>query len=266
LLVQDLIALALRTAGVLAVGQSALPQDTSDAQTMLTLLMQQWRQKRWLVFRLDTMLFPVTVGKATYTVGPTANTPDVVVAGNYRPANVQSCYLRQDVGSGPNSFPIDFPMTILGSRQEYDAIRLKSLASWPASIFFDPTVPNATLYIWPIPIQNFFHLYIAFQQAIDMAAEGAQSLELTSVLPAETQMALMYNLALLLNVNYKLPPDPQLMAAAKSSANTLRQTNFALKPLRMPGALLGPQRMKNPAAGFYYPEVSASIVPTSVLS
>ena len=35
MLVQELIGLALRTSGVLGVGQTALPQDLADAQAML---------------------------------------------------------------------------------------------------------------------------------------------------------------------------------------------------------------------------------------
>lgn len=261
MLVSDLISLSLRTAGILGVGQTALPQDLADAQTMLQLMMQQWRQKRWLVYRLNTDLIPLVSGKAVYTVGPVGSTPapDFVTDGNFRPANIQSCYLRQNVGSGPNSYPVDFPMRILKSRQQYDQISLKNLRSWPASIYYDPTIPNANLYIWPIPIQTMFSLYIAWQQAIDLAAEGSQSQDLEDVLPAETQLALMYNLALLTQVNYKLPKDENLEAMARSTLNVLRMTNYALGSLGMPPALISTgARMKNPMGGFYT-ETSAGI-------
>lgn len=267
MLVQDIISLAMRTSGVLGVGQTPLAQDLTDCQNLLTLIMQQWRQKRWLVFRLDNVTFPITLWQPSYSVGPSNATtpPDVVVTGNYRPANIQSCYLRQLVGSGPNSFPVDFPMRILRSRQEFDAIRLKSLGSWPSLVYYDPTIPAGQLYIWPIPIQQIFELYIGFQQAIDMAAEGTQTVELTTLLPAETQLALMYQLALQVCIAWKLPPDQELAAAARASVNTLRMTNFALQPLAMPTALRWRgARIRNPAAGFYY-ETSVGI-PTTVLS
>lgn len=262
MVVSELIGLALRTSGVLGVGQTALPQDLTDAQVMLKLLMQQWRQKRWLVFRLSNLMIPLIPGKPVYTVGPASAvpTPDFVTDGNFRPGNIQSCYLRQEVGSGPNSYPVDFPMRILESRQQFDSISLKNLASWPALIYYDPKVPVADLYVWPRPVQTLFSLYIAWQTAIDVAAEGAQTLELEMVLPSETQMALMYNLALLTAVNYKLPKDDALEAMARSSLNTMRMTNFALQPLKMPASLIGTgTRMKNPLGGFVYPEVSAGV-------
>jgi hypothetical protein len=265
-IVSDLIAYAQRASGLLGVGQVALPQDTADAQTALMLMLQQWRQKRWLVFRLDNVLFPLTSGKGDYTIGPAGSTPapDVVVSGNFRPANVQSIFLRQDVGSGPNSFPVDFPMRILESRQQYDQISLKSLQSWPACIYYDPLIPNGTVKVWPIPMQPLFSLYIAFQQAIDLAGEEGAAIELDTLLPVETQEAIVYNLAGRLCVNYAVPVNPALAAAARSSINTLRMTNFALQPLQMPGALRGSTRLRNPMAGFV-PETSVGI-PFTVLS
>lgn len=261
MLVQDTISYAMRVAGILGVGQTALAQDTADAQTALQLMLQQWRQKRWLVFRLNFDLVPLLVGKATYTVGPVPTTgpsPDFVTDGSFRPANIQSCYLRQNVGSGPNSFPLDFPMRILESRQSYDRISLKSLQSWPASIYYDPTIPNGTLYIWPIPIQTLFSLYIAWQAAIDFAGEQGLATDLEGILPAETQEAIIYNLAQRLITNYKLPPDQNVSDTAKATLNVLRQTNFAMPELQIPQSLRPGTRLRNPLGGFY-PEVSAGV-------
>lgn len=258
MLVQDAISYAMRVAGILGVGQTALAQDTSDAALALTLMMTQWRQKRWLVFRLNTGIVPLVVGKMSYTVGPQPTTgpaPDFVTDGQFRPANIQSCYLRQNVGSGPNSYPIDFPMEIMGSRQQYDQIRLKFLQSWPAAIYYDPVIPNATLYIWPIPIQNLFSLYIAWQQAIDFASEQGLATQLENYVPAETEEAIIYNLAMRLITNYKLPPDPAVAGMAKATLNTMRQTNFAMAELQLPASLRPGVRLRNPSAGFY-PEVS----------
>ena len=266
MVVSDLIAYSMRVAGVLGVGQQPLPQDSSDAQIALMQMMRQWRIKRWLVFRLDNVTFPVRPQQGNYTLGPSGGTPaaDVVTSGNFRPASIESIYLRQNTGHGPNSYPVDYPMRRLRSRQEYDAISLKNLQSWPGAFYYDPTVPQGTLMIWPIPIQNFFSMYVAYNQAIDFAAEGAQNIDLLSLLPAETEEALIYNLALRLMINYKLPPDQGLAAAARATANTLRQANFQFRPLKMPTSISGSGRIKNPMMGFY-PEAAVG-VPYTVLS
>lgn len=259
MLVQDAIGYAMRVAGILGVGQTALPQDTADAQIALSLMLQQWRQKRWLVFRLNTTIVPLLVGKMSYTVGPAATpNPDFVTDGNFRPANIQSCFLRQTAGFGPNTFPLDFPMRIIQSRQDYDRISLKSLQSWPSAIYYDPTIPNATMYIWPIPIQNLFELYIAWQTAIDVAGEQGLATDLETLLPAETQEAIIYNLAQRLITNYKLPPDANVADTARATLNTLRQTNFAMPESQIPESLRPGTRLRNPMAGIV-PEVSSTV-------
>ncbi len=263
MLVSDLIAYAQRVSGILGVGQVALAQDTADAQTAFQLMLQQWRQKRWLVYRLDWTIFPLAIGQQEYTIGPANLNPTNAVPGNYRPANIQSCFLRQNVGSGPNSYPIDFPMRILRSRQEYDRLSLKFLQSWPAAIYYDPTVAIGTLFIWPIPVQQLFSLYIAWQQDIDLTGEEGLAVDTDDYLPVESVEALIYNLALRLITNYKLPPDQAVAAAARASLNTLRQTNFALQPLMMPQSLRPGTRLKNPMGGFY-PEVAAGVPVTSL--
>jgi hypothetical protein len=137
---------------------------------------------------------------------------------------------------------------------------LKNLHSWPSLIYYDPIVPVATMYLWPVPVQAFFSLYIAWQSAIDFAAEGSQTVDLETILPPETQLALMYNLAVKTAIAYKLPPDEELKGMARSALNTLRMTNFALQPLKMPASLVGTGvRMKNPLGGFVYPETSAGV-------
>ena len=177
-----------------------LPQDLTDAQMMLQLMMQQWRQKRWLVYRLDWVLFPLTVGKGSYTVGPASGTPDVIVEGNFRPANIQSVYLRQEVGSGPNSFPIDFPMRNYQSRQQDDQIRLKSLHSWPAGIYYDPTIGSGTIYVWPLPVQTHFTHYVDYQSLFGGRRPPTRDCA------SRTQLAVMRSFALSC-VNYKTRQD-----------------------------------------------------------
>ena len=249
MLVSDAIAYALRIAGVLGVGQVALPQDTGDAQAALALMLKQWQRKRWIVYRLDDVAIAATPGKGSYTIGPDG---DIMTD---RPGSIESAFLRQLVGSGPNAYPVDYPLHRIGSKEEWNAISLKFLGSWPGSWFYDPTMPNGTVYIWPIPIQNFFELHFSVPLAI---GDFTPDTELETIQPPEAEEAIAYNLAARLRVMYALPPDPGMLALARASLNTLRTTNFAMRPLVMPAALRRPSRMRNPMGGFV-PETSATV-------
>jgi hypothetical protein len=257
MLVADTIAYALRVAGILGVGQVALPQDTDDATLALALMLAQWQRKRWLVYRLEDVSIKVNSGRGVYNIGPSADTtifyPD-------RPGSIEAAYIRQLTGSSPASLPVDYPLARISSREEWSQISLKQLHSWPSSYFYDPSLPDGLIYIWPVPVQEYFELHFSIPQ--DLGASLHAEVEIDDWLPPETEEALVYNLAMRLRLNYQLPPDPGLAAAARASLNTLRQTNFAMQPLRMPAGLMRGGRWKNPYGGFVESAVS---IGTSVL-
>lgn len=259
MIVSDLLNYTLRLSGVLGVGQSPLAQDENDAQTALEMMLKQWQRRRWIVFRLDEIAVPLATNRATYTVGPGGDFDYPI-----RPGSIEGVFLRQLVGGGPpSSFPVDFPIRIITSRQEWNAIPLKGLRSWPGQIYYDPTLPLGTLYIWPIPIQHLFELHVNPAQDIETFTSDV-SADTDEFLPGEAEEAIIYNLACRIRVNYRLPPDPAMIALAQSCLNTLRTNNFALRALRMPAELRPPSRFKNPLAG-HVPEANATI-PFPVLS
>ena len=237
-------------AGVLGVGQTALPQDTSDAMTALKMMVEQWQRKRWLVYRLDDLDIPVVPYKRTWSIGPGGDLdyPD-------RPGTIESAYLRQVTGVGPDTFPVDFPLRRIPSKEAWNRVPLKHLGSWPFQFFYDPTQPKGTFYLWPIPIQSLFELHLSVPQDVSNFT-GTE--EITDFLPPESEMAIVYNLALLLRTNYMLTPDPGLLAQARASLNVLRTLNFQMQSLRMPDGLRRNVRFRNPMAGAY-PEVAAGL-------
>jgi hypothetical protein len=249
-LVSDAVAYALRVAGVLGVGQVPLAQDLADATTALGMMLAQWQRKRWLVYRLAEVSTPAVPGQGIYGIGPTG---DIMYPS--RPGSIEAAYLRQHTGPAPNSFPVDYPLARIGSREEWSQISLKSLQSWPSAFFYDPWLDDGQIHIWPIPIQDFFELYFVIPSDIQLSL--APDTELDDYLPQETAEALIYNLSMRLRLNYQLPPDPGLAAAARASLNTMRQTNYTPSHLGMPAGLRGSVRLKNPMAGFV--ETAASV-------
>jgi hypothetical protein len=254
-LVSEATAYALRLAGVLGTGQVALAQYLADATTALGMMLAQWQRKRWLVFRLDEVSTYVTPGVPYYTIGPSGH-----MDYPQRPGSIESGYLRQLTGPTAASFPVDYPLERISSREEWGRISLKSLRSWPSAFFYDPTLPDGVVYIWPIPMQNFFQLH--FMIPVDIAVWLQPYIELDQFLPAETEEALISNLALRLRIMYQLPPDPALAAMARASLNTMRQANYTASRLGMPAGLGRGGRIKNPMGGFY--NETAVGIPTQV--
>lgn len=262
MLVSELLSYSLRIAGVLGVGQQPLAQDLDDALTTLWNMAMQWQRRRWLVYRLNELSCDVVSGQPTYSIGrdTTAGTPDIL---DDRPGSIEAAFIRQNIGSTTAPFlPVDFPLRRIDSAEEWSAIALKSLRSWPGSFFYDPTLPNGTFYLWPIPIQTFFTLHVFVPENI---ADGlVLTAEIEDFLPRETEEALTYNLAMRLRMMYQLPPQQELFSMARVSLQTLRATNLRLQKLGMPAAVMGRGgRWRNPMGGFY-PETSVG-VPYTVL-
>ncbi len=78
--VTDICTAALKECGALGVGQSALAEDITDAWARLQWMLQQWENKRWLVYHLVTKLITST-GARYYTVGPAGQINTNAIAG-----------------------------------------------------------------------------------------------------------------------------------------------------------------------------------------
>lgn len=216
---------ALKMSGVLGVGQTALPEDSSDAFLQINMMLSQWQRKRWLVWTLDTYS-KVSTGALSYTVGP---------GGDYdipRPDRLEDAYFRQLVTSQPNQ--IDYPLTIIPSREDYNQIALKELQTFPMFIYYESSNPLGRIYPWPVPQASTYSVFITVKTALARFT----SLSQTIAMPPEYEAAIMWNLAVRLRPMYQLPEDMQITKLAKDALNVIRNANAQVPTLRMPRDLM----------------------------
>lgn len=218
---------ALKAAGILGVGQTALAEDTNDAFTQMNMMLSQWQRKRWLIWHLVTSSFTCT-GATSYTIGP---------AGNFnvaeRPDRLESAFVRQMVNT-PN--PVDYDLTILPSREDYNLIALKTMQSFPQYIFYDTGYPTGNLYPWPVPSGSIYQLHITYKALLSQFTSLTQDIDL----PPEYNAALFWNLTQRLRILYRLPPDDQINRMAVDSLNVIRGANTQIPTLRIPTFLVRP--------------------------
>lgn len=220
----DIVNLALKAAGVLGVGQTALAEDSNDALTLMNQMIYQWRRKRWLIYHLVDTSFTCT-GAQSYTVG---------AGGNFnitRPDRIEAAYFRQLIPSSPNQ--VDYPLQILESREDYSRISLKMLGSFPSFIWYDAAYPLGSVYPWPLP-SSLYELHILTKDTLSSFANLATSI----AIPEEYHAALLWNLAARLAPMYQKSPDPSVIALAKDSLNLIRTANAQIPRLTMPLSLV----------------------------
>jgi hypothetical protein len=227
---RDLITLALKQAGILGVGQTALAEDMNDCFTLLMQMIGQWNKKRWMV---PALIDIKTIGNGLISnpIGP----------GQYwnvaRPGQVKGAYIIQ-LNTGSTT-PVSMPVKQIFSYEEYISISVKNLPSLPTHMFYDGQWPNGNIYFWPIPNSTYeCHLLVQQQLGWPIAVGGAGTgLDTLFTLPDEYQEAIFYNLSLRISSMYQLDATAETKVFAKTSMNTIMTDNTQVPKLSMPVGL-----------------------------
>jgi hypothetical protein len=222
----DIITSALKKAGVLGVGQTALAEDVNDAYNDMQFMLGQWQRKRWLIYHLVDYACTGT-GQINYTVGPGGQFPI-----NPRPDKIESAFFRQTVNSQPNQ--VDYPLEIIVAREDYNLIALKQLQTFPQYLFYDSGFPTGLAYPWPVIQASIYELHLTVKETLGQFTSLTQQI----ILPLEYMAALVFNLALRLRQAYRLPPDPTLNGLAKDALNVIRNANLQIPRLQIPKILV----------------------------
>lgn len=210
----DLIAFCLRTAGINGVGQTPTAEDINDGLIVLSSMMAQWQRKRWLVPSLTDMAITST-GAQSYTIGPV------------RPTTLHAAYARLSSGS---ALPLDISLSIMRSREDYSAVALKNLTTFPAVAYLDTAWPTGRVYVWPIPAAGIYELHFVFPEALPTYSALTDPINL----PPEYMQALIYGLAVHLAMQYGQTPAPANVAAMRAALNTIRLANAQIPTQVMP--------------------------------
>ena len=127
--------------------------------------------------------FNLTAGDGTYTIG---------VGGDFNtiaPKRIVSAYVTN--GS------IDYPLYIIDSKQ-YSEIPFKADDGIPECLYYNNNYPLGTIKLYPLPIGD--TLTINSEKAIT----SFTNLDTEFSMPAEYQMAIVYNLAVMIAPEYEM--------------------------------------------------------------
>jgi hypothetical protein len=223
----DLILQALKKAGVTGVGQNASPADTLDAFDELNLMLDEWSADNLMVYTKDELVLQST-GAQSYTIGQGMqfNCP--------RPEQLQFAFARLN---GATTQPIDYPLNVIETFEQYNDIVLKELTTFPRHVFYDGNYATGTVKFWPIPNAQ-FELHLGVNQPLTELADPSDVL----VLPAKYKVAVLYSLAERLTTNYTLPGNPDTTRIAAKARATIKRSNTRTPIMDMPHDLVTTRR------------------------
>lgn len=221
---RDIINLALKTANVVGVGQSSLPEDINDCFNMLNMMIAQWQRRRYMIYNLQTISITAT-GATSYTIG-TGQQFNIA-----RPAKIEAAFIRMQGGS---TLPVDYPLQVLRAKEDYDRISIKTLNAFPEYVFYDSAFPVGKVFVWPVP-NNQYEIFLTVMTQL----QSFQNLSEVIVMPNEYLDAMHWNLADRILTIYGLPENPKITRYAEVSMRAIMEVNSQIPLLHMPVALRG---------------------------
>ncbi len=178
----DLIKAALRKLDVLGEGETPSTEDYTNCTFGLNIMLKAWEKDGFYLWKVKEITVPLLTGIIYYSIGPTATGTGAVVTD--RPIRIMdTCYKKDASG-------LDTNLMIL-SRQEYNQLGLKSVASPVSQIFYDPQLLNGTLKVYGAPSDSLETAYISCQIPIYDFSTGTDVLDM----PQEGYQAVVYGLA-----------------------------------------------------------------------
>src|SRR5882672_4499101 len=224
--VGQLITNALQDGGIVGIDEDLEDIVLNKAFREANWILTQWARKRWLVYSL-TDYAAVSTGAQTYGVG--AGQPVPI---NPRPDRLEYAFVRF-LATAPPQFPVDIPLDIIQSREDYSRITVKNIGTLPWRIFYDPQWPVGQLFPWPVPQASLYEIHVGFKTVLPRFTTLNQAINF----PPEYEAALNWTLARRMRAAFQMPADPEVTALARDALNTIRLANQAVGTLRMPAFL-----------------------------
>jgi hypothetical protein len=244
-----MVTAALLTSGIIGIGQTAQAEDANTGFDLLNEIVEMWKRERFMAWRNVEQIIPAT-GALSYPLLD-------------RPPRLDAAFARlltgQQYAGINNAGPVDFPLYIIGSQEEYADISLKQLTTFPAGVWYSPDYPVGSVFFWPVPISGQFDLHVLYRS---VAAPAYVGLTDPLGLPPEYIRALRYELATLLCLNYGLPPNPGHVAAMMGAKAQIKAVNAHVRNMQMPRALVPQMPGQGGISGSVGPHQSV-IVPGS---
>lgn len=225
----DLIAHSLRAAGIIGVGQTAGAEDINTGLDVLRMIIAEWQRRRWLVWDEQEVVLTST-GATSYTIG-TGGDFDVA-----RPDRIENAFVRiLGIGNNTGSSQVDLPLSIIAAKEDYVQIAIKNLVTIPEAVFYDSAYPMGSLYFWPVPPAAVYELHVNIKRPLPTYASLTNTLDL----PPEYTQALVWSMAVRLQMEYGLPARQDMVMAMRQSMNVLRMANLQIGTLAIPTPLGG---------------------------
>lgn len=227
---QNIIDAAFTDIGVLSPGETLEAAFAADGLLKLNGLVSWWATQSLTSLVNQRSVFTLIANQATYLIGPGGTNTSFQVA---RPMVLDNAGILLNATTPAVEKPIG-QMT----DDMYANLSIKTLVSTLfTQVYYNPTMPNGTVFLWPTPNTADNNLVLYYRTVLAEFADYATTLY--TLAPA-FQLALEYNLALLLATPYGREVPALILKLASDTLSDLKRQNVRMADLAFDPALIGP--------------------------
>ena len=201
---RDIVKGALRKISAIGTGASLSDEEAQDALTLLNGMMASWGAEGSLIFTETKETFTLTSAGA-YTIGTGAD------FNTERPVYISSAYV---------TYGVTDQMLHEYDNNEYSAIPQKDISGIPEVYYYDANFPTATMYLYPTPSGADTITINSYKPLTSFS-----DLDTSFNMPAEYEVALVYNLAVLIAPEYEMEALPTVQKSATRFKKTIKAQN-----------------------------------------
>ena len=211
MLVSSLLSSSLRKIGALSSGETIETTRQAEALTALQSMLRSWGSISSLIFATVKENYTLTANIGTYTWGSGGDISTT------RPNQVTGAYILE---GGTTTHPVD-----IITEGVYRGIPVKGTTGLPYSLFFYPSYPLASLYLYPVPDSAYVLYLDSFKPFTETGSFGLVTD--TIVFPSHYEEAIIYNLAIRLAPEYGKSVSNEVAVIAKTSYDGLVTLNVS---------------------------------------
>ena len=224
----DLVTDALIMTGDLAQGQSPSPEDAQFLFTRLNAILDSLSQDGAYIFTRTITPYALTPNVQNYAIGPTATPP----FNTARPTKIDAARILVTLAGNANLSVKD--LDIIDYAKYLEISDRTASAQIPEEIYFDNAVPNANVFLFPVPT-----CLAATQLELTVWSQLPQFASLTSqfVFPPGYYEMLVLVLAIAISPAYNKQVDPVTAGRADTCTKRIKEINqMILRPGLVPVA------------------------------
>lgn len=214
--------------GIIGANESAPSDQAAHGLTKLNRIIDQWQTQKRFVYYTEHTSYTFTTSRQSYTIGPTGN----FVA--TRPTKIEGANVIR-VSADPDE---RWPLQVI-EVQDYAEIQIPAESGdEPSRLYYQPTVPNGTLWPWPFP-ENTAAALANKLELFTWVQLSAFVLDTNINLPPGYEDALTWTLAESLLPSYGKSSSPELEVQARRARGAIQTVNskapkIATQDLGMP--------------------------------